>query len=129
MYISCKVDKLPIFENKYEQHITLMYDKSNHEANLPDFQSGYAKVIGYDYLGPEQDALVLLLKSDYLMDYYDQLVDLGYTHSYPDLKLHTTIQYDIKDSIKPFYEVVASTMVGKEIYFHTITKEPIKESK
>lgn len=123
MYISCKVDKLPLFNIKYDQHITLMYDTRNKDFGLPDFVSGEAEVIGWDYLGENFDSLVLILKSDYLENYHNLLLDLGYRHSFDSLLLHTTIFYDIVDSIKPFYEVIAETMIGKKINFHTINKE------
>ena len=106
MYISCKVDKLPLFNIKYDQHITLMYDTRNKDFGLPDFVSGEAEVIGWDYLGENFDSLVLILKSDYLENYHNLLLDLGYRHSFDSLLLHTTIFYDIVDSIKPFYEVI-----------------------
>lgn len=127
MYISCAVDKLPMMENKYEQHITLMYDVRNKDFGLPEFKSGYAKVTGFDYLGEEQDDLVLLLESDYLEIYHNQLINLGYKHSFDSLLLHTTIKYSVDKSIRSFYEVFASTMIGKEIYFHSATKSQLKK--
>lgn len=81
----------------HELHATLMYDKSNPNLDPGINREVYkARVTGVDRLGiPGKPyyALVLLLESDAIQKRFKELQDIGYEHSFPELKIHVSLHY------------------------------------
>lgn len=71
-------------------HCTLMYDKTNPDIDPGVNKNSYtAKIIGVDELG--DDSVVLLLESEEIKKRFNELIQLGFKHSFDDILLHVTI--------------------------------------
>ena len=80
---------------KYLYHITLMYDP---ESDFKEIELknpiGRCKVIGFDiFKDSGKDALVALVKSDYIMSRHSKLESLGFHHSFDKFVPHITLGY------------------------------------
>lgn len=80
---------------KYLYHITLMYDS---ESNFKEIELknpvGSCKVIGFDiFKDSNKDALVALVKSNYIMQRHSELESLGFHHSFDNFIPHITLGY------------------------------------
>lgn len=80
-----------------ELHATLMYDKSDPDLDPGVNRDSYkAEITGVERLGNPEGrhyALVLLLDSPELQTRFKELQDLGFEHSWPDLKVHLSLNY------------------------------------
>lgn len=75
-------------------HITLMYDESNPDIKMLKNTKTYtAKVKSVGLLG---DAIVLHLESPSIQARHKELKNAGFSHSYPSLKVHMSINYNPK---------------------------------
>ena len=78
-------------------HATLMYDKRDPDINPGINRKSYkAKVINVEKLGvPGKQfyALVLTLESEEIQKRFKELLELGFEHSFPELKLHCSLYY------------------------------------
>lgn len=86
-----------------ELHATLMYDKRD-----PDIDPGFnyntykATVTGFEKLGNPNGnyyALVLLLECEAIQERFRTLLDKGFEHSFPDLKIHVSLNYGSQTDI------------------------------
>lgn len=84
-------------------HCTLMYDESNPNIKMLKNTKTYkAKVTGVSKLG---DAIVLDLESPGIKKRHQELKNAGYKHSFPELKIHMSINYDPKSTDKDLLEL------------------------
>lgn len=76
-----------------ELHTTLLYDEDpSHDLFEPERDRVYhASVTRVGVLG---DALVLFLETQDLLTRFDEVLSMGYTHSFPSLLPHITIKYN-----------------------------------
>ncbi|QDH47172.1 hypothetical protein PQC07_gp224 [Aeromonas phage D3] len=91
-----------------ELHATLMYDKRNPDI-IPDTNraSYKAKVTGVERLGTPGGnyyALVLLCESEGITKRHEELLEQGFKHSWPDLKIHVSLNYG--DQVTVAYPII-----------------------
>lgn len=79
-------------------HCTLMYDEDDPNIKLlKNSQIHNAKVTGVELLG---DAVALSLESPSIQKRHKELKNAGYKHSYPNLKVHMSINYNPQSTDK-----------------------------
>lgn len=78
-------------------HATLMYDVRNPDVIASKSNKVYkCKIVDIEQLGDINSkwaAAVLLLESEQVQDRFKTLLEEGFEHSYPDLKLHVSLSY------------------------------------
>lgn len=98
-----------------ELHCTLMYDKRDPDLNPNPTGKVYkAKITGIERLGTpggKHYALVLLLESETVQERFTQLKELGYEHSWDELKLHISLHYGA--DVNVLYPVLQSAYEKK----------------
>ena len=86
-----------------ELHVTMMYDKSDPDIDPGVNRDQYpAKITGIEKLGNPDGgyyALVLLLDCPDAQRRFKELQDLGFSHSFPDLKVHISLNYGSETEI------------------------------
>lgn len=91
-----------------ELHCTLMYDKRD-----PDLNPGYvnkvykATVTGVERMGTpggKYYSLALILECDEIQERFKALQEIGFEHSWPDLKLHISLNYG--SDVNVMYQIV-----------------------
>lgn len=91
-----------------ELHTTLMYDKRDPDIIPGITRKTYKAVItGVERLGRVGGgyyALVLMVDSDEVQARFQELLKLGFQHSFPDLKLHISLHYG--DQVDMAYPLV-----------------------
>lgn len=76
-----------------EYHVTMMYDVGNPALYHPNPRMWHQAIVKDAALfGPDNDVLVLRLKSDGLEHRHQYLRSVGYRHSYPQYEPHMTIK-------------------------------------
>lgn len=78
-------------------HATLMYDKRDPDISPGINRKTYkAKVINVERLGTPGKpfyALVLTVESAEIQNRFKELLELGFEHSFPELKIHVSLMY------------------------------------
>lgn len=96
-----------------ELHVTLMYDKSDPEIDPGVNRDSYpAKIVGVERMGDPTGgyfALALILDCPGMQKRFKELQELGFQHSFPDLKTHISLNYGketdvIYDAVKRIFE-------------------------
>lgn len=91
-----------------ELHTTLMYDKRDPDIipgiNRNTYKATITGVERLGRVGGSYYALVLLVDSDGVQGRFKELLDMGYQHSFPDLKLHISLHYG--DQVDMAYPLV-----------------------
>jgi uncharacterized protein len=113
-------------------HITLMYDKSNPAISVKMKKGEYKTTItGIDVMGEPDSkwyAVVLKLESDELTDRHNQLKRLGFTHSYPQFKMHVSLKYKpTPDDIETIKFHKDKFMEIGELLFDSETRKLLKD--
>lgn len=107
-------------------HCTIMYDLSNPEIRASKNNKSYqCKIVGVEKLGKPDTrwhATVLLLESEEIKERFKDLSVLGFTHSFPDLKIHVSLVYGNNTNICfPIIEKLFQE--GKLPQYITLTNE------
>ncbi|WNV45879.1 nuclease [Aeromonas phage AerS_266] len=104
-----------------EIHATLMYDKRDPEIDPGINNTVYtANVIGFEKMGNPNGnyyALALVLESDAIQRRFKELQELGFEHSFPELKLHISLNYGSSTEIG--YRIL-NKMWEKDLFPKTI---------
>lgn len=91
-----------------ELHVTLMYDKSDPEIDPGVNRDQYpAKIVGVEKMGNPTGgyyALALILDCPGMQKRFKELQELGFHHSFPDLKTHISLNYGSETDV--IYEAV-----------------------
>ena len=103
--------------DKYDLHVTLMYDERKHEVPLalvyPNKEFS-AKIISMGKLG---DAYVFHLTSPELLEEFRELKEAGYEHSYGTPMFHMSLGYKLTPHDELALDQVFASWMGRELIF------------
>ncbi|AZU98085.1 hypothetical protein SEPL_284 [Salmonella phage SE_PL] len=106
-------------------HVTLVYDESDPEIDLPSNTKVYnAEIVGVERLGKKgskYEAIALILRSPEIEKRHKELKKAGFNHKHPSFKCHMSVVYqpgetdeDIIDLIYKLGVLPKTLKFGKE---------------
>lgn len=109
-----------------ELHCTLMYDESDPNIKILKNSSTYnATVKGVKMLG---DAIAIVMDSPGIKKRHKELKNAGYKHSFPELLIHMSLNYDPKDTDKDLLELLIKLKgIPKVLKFGNEKFSPLKK--
>jgi len=129
----CNRYELPLMPIQ-DLHITLIYDKTNpledDKDNNKDLVFDDAKVVGYKIMGTGKwRALTLIIDSPLITYRHEELMKLGFNHSFPSYIPHLSIAYqpDESSNIKEKMDEAMLDFRNVSLTFFKEKWEPIKE--
>jgi|AGFS01.1.fsa_nt_gi hypothetical protein len=91
-------------------HVTLVYDESDPEIDLPVNTKSYsAKIVGVERLGKKgskYEAIALILKSPEIEKRHKELKKAGFDHKHPSFKCHMSVVYQPEDTDEDIIDLV-----------------------